>query len=135
MDFWLGDWNVYSSKGNLQGTNRIDQILGSCVLFENWVGIGGNRGHSFNIYNRKEERWEQTWVDDSGEVIYFRGNWDEKTSQMVYFSETKTKVGKPLLYRMIFTPENGEVHQIWEASFNSGRDWMVMFEGTYRKKK
>lgn len=136
MDFWIGDWEVKNPKGEIVGTNRIDQILGTCVLMENWKGKGGSNGHSFNIYNVQKQRWEQTWVDNSGSVIYFHGVWNEEAGQIAYFAEAVTRKNKPLLYRMIFTPkEDGSVNQLWEASTDMGQDWKTLFNGTYRKKK
>ena len=136
MDFWIGDWEVTNPKGDVVGENRIEQILGTCVIMENWTGKGGSVGHSFNIYNRVTERWEQTWVDNGGNVFYFHGNWDEEKGELAYFSETKTAKGVPVLYRMVFTPqEDGTVKQLWEASIDTGREWNTLFNGTYRKKK
>ena len=136
MDFWIGDWNVTNPKGKIVGTNRIDQILGTCVVMENWEGRGGSVGHSFNIYNSQNKRWEQTWVDNGGNVIYFHGTWDEEKGQMVYFSETVTKKNEPLLYRMIYTPnDDGTVRQFWEASLDAAQTWSTLFDGVYSKKK
>lgn len=134
MDFWIGDWEVFDPSGQLVGTNRIDQILGTCVLMENWVGKGGSVGHSFNIYNRQTQRWEQTWVDNSGAAIYFHGSWKE--DHMDYRSESTARDGKPVLFQMTFTPqENGDVRQLWTASRDGGDSWNTLFDGTYRKKK
>ncbi len=136
MDFWIGDWEVSNPKGEVVGTNRIEQILCSCVIMENWKGKGGSVGHSFNIYNQLTKRWEQTWVDNQGNVIYFHGQWDEDAGELVYFCETLDPTGGPLWYQMIFTPhKDGSVNQVWKASVDAGRTWDLLFDGTYRKKK
>ena len=80
FDFWIGEWDVFAN-GKLVGTNKIEPILGGCTLMENWVGKGRSRGHSFNTYNQATEKWEQTWVDNSGSVIHFYGTYaDNKMS-------------------------------------------------------
>lgn len=133
MDFWIGDWEVFDTEGKLVGTNRIEQILGSCVLMENWKGNGGSVGHSFNIFNRQTQRWEQTWVDNGGSVIYFHGEWKE--GKMEYLSETTDPKGKPLLFKMTFEPHSdGSVHQLWVASSDEGKEWTVLFDGLYKQK-
>ena len=32
FDFWIGDWDVTTPNGKAAGTNRINPILGGCVL-------------------------------------------------------------------------------------------------------
>ncbi|MEM7036257.1 MAG: hypothetical protein AAF570_04695, partial [Bacteroidota bacterium] len=81
FDFWVGDWNVYSD-GELVGTNRIDLILDQCVLQENWEGKGGSKGKSFNLYNGQTKMWEQTWVDNHGGVLVFRGEYKDRVLAM-----------------------------------------------------
>ena len=36
FDFWVGDWKVYSPKGDLIGTNKIVKMHSDCVMQENW---------------------------------------------------------------------------------------------------
>ena len=135
MDFWIGDWNVHTPDGKLVGTNRIEQILGSCVLMENWEGAGGSMGHSFNLYNIRTQAWEQTWVDNGGGVIYFQGKWDEEAGNLDFRAESTTRDGKPISYRMVFTPQkDGSVNQVWDASRDGGETWNNLFDGTYKKK-
>ncbi len=63
FDFWIGVWEVHTPDGKAAGTNRIERILGGCVLQESWIGAGGMRGMSFNMYSAADQQWHQTWVD------------------------------------------------------------------------
>src|SRR5687767_15070611 len=74
FDFWIGEWEVYGPKGKA-GTSRIDLILDSCIILENWTSARpGYAGKSFNTYNQTTKQWQQTWVDNSGgSTEYLRG--------------------------------------------------------------
>ncbi len=39
FDFWIGDWEVADADGNAQGSNKIESILGGCVLRESWADL------------------------------------------------------------------------------------------------
>jgi hypothetical protein len=45
FDFWIGEWNVVSTNGGaVAGNSKIELILGSCVIQENWTGGLGHAG-------------------------------------------------------------------------------------------
>ena len=67
FDFWIGEWDVYGPKGKKAGDSKIDLILDSCIILENWKSSGSNyAGKSFNTYNAVSKQWQQTWVDNVG---------------------------------------------------------------------
>ena len=47
FDFWIGHWQVGNDTSTV-GYNRVEVILDSCVLLENWRGTSPSRGKSFN---------------------------------------------------------------------------------------
>ena len=52
FDFWIGDWRVTEpTTGDVLGENRIQRLLGGCVLHESWQGANGMAGQSFNAYD------------------------------------------------------------------------------------
>lgn len=135
FDFWVGDWEVFNPDGKKVGENRIERKLGTCMLMENWVGQGPSRGHSFNVYNQSEQRWEQYWVDNTGGVIHFLGDWDAGAGQMKFQAEGKARDGMSVQYRLDFTPQkNGDVRQLWTARKKGAAEWDTLFDGLYRKK-
>jgi hypothetical protein len=135
FDFWVGDWDVWTPKGNLAGTNRIDRILGGCVLQENWKGARGLTGYSFNTYDPGDQKWHQTWVDDQGTLLLLSGEF--KDGKMVLSGATPARgTAKAALQRITWSPlPDGSVRQLWESSEDGGKTWTVAFDGNYRHKK
>ncbi|HHG83330.1 MAG TPA: hypothetical protein ENJ82_01165 [Bacteroidetes bacterium] len=132
FNFWIGEWDVYQ-KGKLVGTNEVKQILGECVIMENWVGIGPSRGKSFNLYNIQSGEWEQTWVDNVGGIIRFHGSYADGIMSMV--ADGKTQDGSHIAYKLTFWDnENRTVRQLWEAKKDEGEKWFTLFDGLYKKK-
>jgi len=74
LDFWLGDRDVVDAKGNPLGSSRVELMLNDCVLLENWTGGGGSAGKSLNIWDAGRKEWRQTWVDDSGSLHNYHGD-------------------------------------------------------------
>src|ERR671913_368838 len=95
FDFWIGDWEVYGLNGKKAGDSRIELILDSCIIFENWKSInGGYAGKSFNTFNATTNQWQQTWVDNiGGSTEYLDGRLEEKkmifqTKPFVFLKDT-----------------------------------------------
>jgi hypothetical protein len=135
FDFWIGDWDVWAPNGNLAGSNRIEKILGGCVLQENWKGARGLTGYSFNTYDPGDKKWHQTWVDDQGTLLLLSGEF--KDGKMVLGGATAARgTAKAALQRITWTPlSDGSVRQFWESSEDGGKTWTVAFDGSYRHKK
>jgi hypothetical protein len=132
FDFWAGDWKVSLPDGTLAGTNRIEVILGGCVLYESWTSANGKSvGHSFNIYAR-DGRWHQTWVDNGGLLLELAGGLEN--GRMVMSQERTGPDGKPSLHEISWTPlETGQVKQHWRQSTDGGRTWTDLFVGIYTR--
>jgi hypothetical protein len=132
FDFWIGDWTV-SSGDQPAGTNRVESILGGCVLQENWKGSGpgGISGTSFNLYDQATGRWHQTWVDSSGTLLLLDGGLVDGV--MVLRGTRPTRDGDgSVLHRISWTPNpDGSVRQLWEASKDDGESWTALFDGLY----
>lgn len=135
FDFWIGDWEVYSND-KVVGSNRVELILGSCVIQENWIGTGGSVGTSFNYYNPDKGTWNQLWVDNFGTNIHFEGNYADRKMTLHgkgVSRQAETK-GAPVYYILTFhNNEDGTVRQHWEASYNM-KEWKTLFDGLYKKK-
>ena len=48
-------------------------MLDGCVLLENWTGVEGGAGKSFNLYDATDRKWHQIWVDNSGGRLTLEG--------------------------------------------------------------
>src|SRR5690348_5305664 len=52
FDFWVGNWEAYGLNGKKAGDSKIELILDSCIVLENWTSAaGGYTGKSFNTFN------------------------------------------------------------------------------------
>ncbi|HVS64682.1 MAG TPA: hypothetical protein VMT85_14400 [Thermoanaerobaculia bacterium] len=132
FDFWIGDWRVETPDGKLAGTNRIESILDGCVLMENWAGQGGTNGKSFNMYNRRNGKWQQTWIDNSGGRLDLMGGLED--GKMVLGGKTPSRDGGELVHRITWQQlSDGSVQQHWRTSRDGGESWEDAFIGIYKK--
>ncbi len=133
FDFWVGEWNVFDTKGEKKGESSIQNILGGCVIFENWSGHTGYTGKSFNFVDPGTGKWRQTWVDAVGGKIEFTGQLEGK--DMVFFSEEKEKDGKPYTRRLtFFNLGPDKVRQFSERTYDTGTTWHVEYDFLYVRK-
>ena len=131
FDFWIGDWTVADTKGNAAGTSHVELILNGCTLVENWTGTGSS-GKSFNIYDGRDKKWHQTWVDDRGTFAHYIG---ELAGGKMIITADQDKPGKPQLARMTFSKlPDGTVRQFGEGSTDGGKTWTTTFDLIYTKK-
>lgn len=133
FDFWVGNWVVTDKENNVVGYNRIDLILNNCALQENWEGGKGSNGKSFNFYDRQTQKWHQTWVDNSGGILYLDG--ELQGNVMVLKGTRLGRGGKTVLHKINYTPmKDGRVKQHWKASGDKGETWNDVFLGFYEKR-
>lgn len=132
FDFWIGEWAPKNVQGVTVGSSSIQLILGSCIIFENWSTPVSN-GKSFNVFDTRDGKWHQTWVDDKGLMTHYVGGLVD--GKMVLLNDTTTN-GKRTLARMTFSKlENGDVRQHGENSTDDGKTWTTTFDFTYVRKK
>ena len=129
FDFWIGEWNV-TEKGKPAGFNRIELILGDCVLFENWRGASGYEGKSFTFFDAARGVWHQTWIDKLGQPLYIEGGW--RNDAMVLEGNAYSSAGKlEGRSRITWTPAtDGSVRQLWQTRKGEG-EWQTLFDGRY----
>ena len=131
FDFWLGEWEV-DFGGQPAGSSNVQLLLEGCVLYENWTGVNGYTGKSFNAYNPEKKKWQQFWVDAMGRITLYEGGLQD--GRLVYVGENLVD-GKPTLRRMTFTPlGDGRVRQFGEDSTDGGKTWTVQYDLTYARK-
>ncbi|HET7176978.1 MAG TPA: hypothetical protein VFK21_13360 [Gammaproteobacteria bacterium] len=131
FDFWLGDWNVTTPDGKLVGRDHVEKLYGGCVLKENWTGLQGGSGSSFNIYDAPRKLWHQSWVDSMGTLLVLEGGL--KDGRMVLSGDQVQKDGSHLLNRLTWAPQDGRVRQTWDVSKDGGKTWKIVFDGIYKK--
>ena len=134
LDFWIGNWRVETPDGKLAGHNRIEGVLDSCVIMENWTGAGSSRGKSLNYYNFQTKKWNQKWIDNYASPLEFEGTIENGVASYTGTSisfQTKKKVFHKLTISKI---NDDEVHQVWEQSYDE-KEWAVVFDGKYIREK
>jgi hypothetical protein len=132
LDFWVGEWDVFSGPQKV-GESSVQLILKDCVVFENWHGLQGGDGKSFNKYNNVTKEWEQFWVSDNGVTNYFQGTL--KDGAMRYALEMPTASGGSFLRHLTFTPmPEDKVRQLSERSNDGGKTWITEYDFVYVKK-
>jgi tetratricopeptide (TPR) repeat protein len=133
LDFWVGEWDVFSGRQKV-GESSVQLILKDCVVFENWTGLQGGSGKSFNKYNNASRQWEQFWVSDGGVTNYFRGGLVD--GEMRYTVEIPVASGGTYLRHLTFSklPE-GKVRQFSQRSTDGGKTWVTEYDFAYVKKQ
>ena len=133
FDFWIGAWDVTLPSGRRAGTNRIEPMLGGCVLRESWEGVGGVHGSSYNAYDGTRGVWHQTWVDDHGSVLVLEGKFAD--GKMILEGRDRDPAGAQLRQRITWQETApGRVRQLWETSKDDGATWTTSFDGRYVKR-
>lgn len=138
LDFWIGEWDVVATNGGAAaGSSKIESILGTCVIQENWTtgGAAQHAGKSYNTFNPNLKRWEQFWVDDTAGMIHFYGSL--KDGVMDYWTdEVPQPDGTKLERHLQFIPQGtDQVRQFSQGSTDGGKTWTVEYDLTYHRKK
>jgi len=135
FDFWVGNWDVFNSQGQLEGSNDVRSILDGCVVQENWTGKGGMSGTSFNAWDAPAKKWRQSWVDNRGLVLLLDGEF--RVGKMVLEGRRPGKKAGTVIDRIQWQRIGGDrnrVRQLWEESADGGKTWEIAFDGTYVRK-
>jgi hypothetical protein len=136
LDFWVGEWNVYSGDVKA-GENRIEKILDGCAVAEFWVGEGGGEGQSL-FYVDTDGQWQQVWVTawaaNPGGVKE-KTNVESDAASVRFQGEISHPVHGRYLDRTTLTPnKDGTVRQLIEVSVDGGKSWRTTFDAVYKKK-
>lgn len=130
FDFWLGEWEVRNTAGQVAGHNVVQVLLNDCVLQENWTGSQGGSGKSVNFYNAGTGHWEQIWMDDKGSVTHYVGDLVENV--MRFRNEAPGPAGQPTQNHLSFFPlAPDHVRQLAESSTDGGKTWTVVYDLHY----
>lgn len=139
LDFWVGDWEVRTADGALQGTNRIEKVLDGCAVMEHWTDAGGHQGKSWFYFNNLTGAWKQIWMTDRATAL---GGTKEKRLIAVFEDggtrfqgELPLPDGGTLLDRTTLTPlADGRVRQVIEVSRDGGTSWRTTFDAFYARR-
>ena len=131
FDFWIGDWDTYEvgKLDSIVARNRVDLILGDCVLREVYEGRG-MVGQSFSIYDAARQVWHQSWVTNRGQVLVLEGRM--AGDRMVLIGADRAPDGRPIQLRGVWRTVDGGVRETAETSANGGKTWKPLFDLVFR---
>ena len=133
FDFWIGEWAPQNPQGLTVGTSSIQLILNDCVIFENWNTPQGG-GKSFSLWDVRDGKWHQTWVDGRGGITHYKGGIED--GKMVLVADTVSPTGQKSLMRMTYSKlADGSVRQHGEGSGDGGKTWKTVYDFKYVKAK
>lgn len=137
FDFWIGEWIAYAPNGNKAGVSKIQLILDSCVILENWTSEGAPySGKSFNLYNSATKKWQQTWVDSQGSITNYSDGHFENNQMILQTADEVQPDGSHKILKMTFTKIDGNtVRQFGESSTDGGKTWSTDFDLKYVRSK
>jgi hypothetical protein len=139
FDFWIGQWDVTPWKvaaptpAQRLGFNDVHPILEHCVLSENWRGARGVEGKSSNYYDRNLGKWRQIWVDETGGILDYTGEF--RDGAMRFQGWTLDARGNRVEQKLTFFAIAADtVRQLFESSTDGGKTWTPGFDGRYVKR-
>jgi len=134
FDFWVGDWFVFDTLNNQIGENLILKLEDNCVVQENWKGLKGTTGSSYNYFNLQDSTWNQLWVDNKGSHLILKGKAEE--NKMILESEVIQGDEIEFYKNQIvwILNEDGSVTQTWNMIDFEGKFLITLFKGLYIKK-
>ena len=133
FDFWVGNWDVFDNKtGEHAGTSLIEKLYGGCGIRENWSEPGFSGG-SLNVFSSIDDKWHQTWIDQSGALREFVGGIVGAKMILVAKVRSAKSPRSGILVRMTFTNDSdSSVRQYSDYSKNDGKTWIERYDYRYR---
>ncbi|MFY0674452.1 MAG: hypothetical protein JXQ87_13710 [Bacteroidia bacterium] len=132
FEFWVGNWNVYDTLDNKVGENNVVHMQDRCLIQENWKSKNST-GTSYNYFDKNDSSWHQLWVDNAGNVLKLKGEFDG-TSMILKGDIQKTIDGLVFYHQISWTPKiDGSVTQIWTMNDKNGRTLQTLFYGVYKE--
>ena len=142
FDFWVGEWDLIWQTVNSktgEGKNYISKKLNDHVIEENFKVINDDNmkgfvGKSWSVYNKNNQTWYQTWVDNQGSYLDFVGEIDG--NKRIFKREFTLSNGRLVKQRMVFynIKENSFTWD-WESSMDNGKSWDLKWRIFYSRKK
>ena len=141
FDFWIGEWDLTWPAEQMggepgatgSGTNRIERVLGGCVIEENFATAGGGfLGHSVSVFDPTSEIWRQTWVDNAGGYIALEGEF--AGGRMELRTAPVERNGYLAVNRMVFGDiTDDSLSWDWQGSRDGGETWTDLWNIAYRR--
>jgi uncharacterized protein DUF1579 len=146
FDFWIGDWELTvrgrnsptsDQWGEAKGQQHVESILSGCAIAEHFSADGPGTpwaGASYSSWQPQQSAWRQTWVDDSGGFLVFRGKLEN--GAMALYGEPRDVGGKQIQMRMVFRDITAtSLRWEWQRSDDSWATEAPMITIDYRRSR
>jgi len=131
FDFWVGDWEVFEVQGGEKVAHvRVDRMLDSCALREDYRGANGTRGESLSIYDATRQVWHQTWVTNRGQLLTIEGG--PEGERMTLAGSYRDAAGTETRVRGTWQPVPDGVRESAVTSADGGKTWKPWFDLLFR---
>lgn len=136
FDFWLGDWNLTWDE-NGRGRNIISKILDEKVIQEQFTSLPDDAtppfvGLSLSVFDAQTGQWQQTWVDNQGGYLDFKGG---MAGDKMILSRPAVIEGQPVQQRMVWHNIQADaLDWSWERSGDEGQSWKVLWAIHYERR-
>lgn len=137
FDFWLGTWEVFGidaqgKVGAKAGTNVITSQEQGCLILEQWTGISGGTGQSYNYYDPSMQRWRQLWISAAATIDYEGGL--NEAGEMLLEGDIVYRNGTVAPFKGKWTPKpDGTIIQHFDQYNAQTEQWAPWFTGLYKK--
>ena len=133
FNFWIGEWDVYNRAGEKIGENTITALENHCIINENWKGLSGGSGRSYNYFDPETGSWNQLWLSATGTILKLSGVGSDR--QMILKSGKISGENGDYYNQITWTRNtDGNVTQLWEILDTKDQLLSKAFEGIYRRK-
>lgn len=142
LDFWIGSWDLTGRMRTPDGwvetpaTNEVRAALDGCVIEERFrmTDPDGLQGMSVSAYDARAREWRQTWVDNRGGYLVFRGGLADGRMTLST-TPAANAAGDTVVSRMAFSDIGPErLTWRWERSTDGGRSWTLLWTLEYRRR-
>ena len=136
FDFWLGSWDVRprGAPTNPPSRNDITKIDDGCVVQESYT-TPVFKGQSFNIYDSSRQKWFQIWVDNTGGLHEYSGNFSDNAMRYEGTTPaTPPATGRVATRLTFFKIAPDTVRQFSEVQGSDGK-WTTAYDLIYTRRK
>jgi len=136
FDFWVGSWDV-RPRGvptTPPARNDVTKIDDGCVVHESW-NAPGSVGQSFNIYDRTREKWFQIWVDNSGGLHEYSGNYSDNAMRYEGTTPANPPATGRVQTRLTFFKIAPDTVRQFSESLRPDGTWGVNYDLIYTRRK
>ncbi len=128
LDFYLGEWQLESTTGEVLGTSRITKRPDGCAMTESYRGMDGRVGETLTFLDPSDGAWRQVGVGSFGDVFQNRGR--AGNGEYEFEGTLATPDGETTQLRGTLNRDGDLVR--YRVERRQGSSWEVLEEGLYR---